>query len=119
METFQKIVLYSAIIILILALVVIGVLITSKEETVWPPVVPECPDWWKAQKQGDQSVCVNMKDLGICSAEKGQTHQIMNFNTPTFSGSNGSCAKYNWANKCNVSWDGITYGVSNPCDTSS
>jgi ribosomal protein L37AE/L43A len=27
--------------------------------------------------------------------------------------------EYNWAKKCNVSWDGITYGVENPCSTTS
>jgi hypothetical protein len=39
----------------------------------------------------------------------------MNFNTSAFTGSQGACNKYNWATKCNVTWDGITYGVSNPC----
>ena len=34
-----------------------------------------------------------------------------------FTGSNGTCAKYSWANKCDVSWDGITYGVENPCNS--
>ena len=43
------------------------------------------------------------------------TIQHMNFNLPAFTGSNGTCAKYNWANNCKVSWDGITYGVENPC----
>jgi hypothetical protein len=41
----------------------------------------------------------------------------MNFNDPAFSGSNELCAKYRWAKKCKISWDGITYGVDNPCQS--
>ena len=119
METFQKIVLFSAIIILILALVIMGVLLTSSNESEWPPVVSECPDWWASTKQGSENICVNVKDLGTCPPVSGQPHQVMNFNTSTFTGSNGTCAKYTWANKCNVTWDGITYGVSNPCESTS
>jgi hypothetical protein len=116
METFQKIVLFSAIIILILALVVMGITLSSAGTTQWPPVVPECPDWWEASGTGSEKICRNIKNLGSCAPKDG-TVQIMNFNTPTFSGSNGNCAKYTWAQKCNVAWDGITYGVANPCST--
>ena len=42
----------------------------------------------------------------------------MDFTTSSFTGSDGLCSKYNWANNCGVTWDGITYGVKNPCDTS-
>jgi hypothetical protein len=42
----------------------------------------------------------------------------MNFNLSPFTGDNGDCSKYNWATKCQVTWDGITSGVKNPCDTS-
>ena len=41
--------------------------------------------------------------------------KTMNFNQAPFNGTNGDCAKYKWANRCKLSWDGITYGVSNPC----
>jgi len=118
MEAFQKIVLFSAIIILILALILMGITLSSGSSVEWPPIVPECPDWWVARKVGSTNFCVNARDLGTCSAPtRGQDHQIMNFNTPTFTGSNGTCAKYKWANRCNVAWDGITYGVANPCES--
>ena len=41
----------------------------------------------------------------------------MDFNQAPFNGTDGDCAKYKWAykDKCNVTWDGINYGVSNPC----
>ena len=39
----------------------------------------------------------------------------MDFTQSPYTGSNGSCSKYNWAENCGVSWDGITYGATNPC----
>ena len=115
MEGFQKIVLIIAIIILIITLVVMGLALGSAAGESWPPLLPDCPDWWIADGSGNNSTCINIKDLGVCKAKSGDKHQTMNFNGSVFTGSNGLCAKYNWANKCKVSWDGITYGVENPC----
>ena len=118
MEGFQKMVLISAIIILIITLVIIGIALSyAKSEEEWPPVVPECPDYWVIDGSGSNINCINMKDLGVCPAKSGEEHQTMNFQSPLFSGDSGSCNKKNWADKCEVSWDGITYGVQNPCQT--
>ena len=118
--SFQKIVLFAAIIILIIALVVIGIALSvTKNRHKWPPIVSDCPDWWISDGSGNNSTCINVKDLGVCPAATGEPHQVMNFNQQQFTGSNGTCAKYTWANNCNVSWDGITYGVDNPCNSSS
>jgi hypothetical protein len=120
MEGFQKIVLFAAIIILIIALVFIGIsLSNAKASTTWPPMIPECPDYWKIDGSGNSATCTNVKDLGTCQPQGNQQHLTMNFNTPAFTGSNELCAKYNWANRCGVTWDGITYGVNNPCQTTS
>ena len=118
MEGFQKIVLYSAIIILIIALVMIGIsLSNAKDSQVWPPVVPQCPDYWVADGSGNNATCINLKDLGTCKATPGTRHLTMNFNNAPYVGTGSTCAKYTWAKKCGVSWDGITYGVNNPCQT--
>ena len=118
MEGFQKIVLYSAIIILIIALVIIGIaLVYAKDDQVWPPVVPNCPDYWVADGTGNNARCVNLKDLGTCQATGENKHLTMNFNNVPFVGADEACSKYTWAKKCGVSWDGITYGVNNPCQT--
>ena len=120
MEGFQKIVLFIAIIILIIALIFIGIaLYYSTNNKAWPPMVPDCPDYWNVDGSGNNTTCTNIKDLGTCPPLSGQKHLVMNFNIPAFSGDNSSCAKYTWAQKCNVSWDGITYGVNNPCQTTS
>jgi hypothetical protein len=118
MEGFQKIVLYSAIFILCIVLVFIGITLTQSTSQVWPPIVPQCPDYWAFDGSGNDAVCVNVKDLGTCSATNGEKHLSMNFNTAPFVGTNELCSKYTWANKCGLSWDGITYGVENPCQSS-
>jgi|UniRef100_A0A6C0EQ03 hypothetical protein len=117
MEGFQKIVLFSAIIILIIALVIIGISLIYSKDQKWPPIVPACPDYWQIDGSGNNTTCTNVLDLGSCPARNGKPHLVMNFNSPIFSGSNGVCAKYQWANNCGISWDGITYGVNNPCQT--
>jgi hypothetical protein len=113
MGKFQKIVLIIAVVILIILLLVMGSLMIYGSQNNWPPSVSTCPDWWIQDGSGS---CVNVKDLGVCDKQEGQEHQIMNFNVPTFSGDDAMCNKYTWANKCKVTWDGITYGVQNPCD---
>ena len=120
MDTFQKFVLFSAIIILIIALVFIGIALTySKNTATWPPMTPECPDYWTIDGSGNNARCVNVKDLGTCQSKSGDKHLTMDFNTSAFTGTNGMCAKYTWAKNCGISWDGITYGVNNPFQTSS
>jgi hypothetical protein len=115
MERFQKLVLVSAIILLVIILIFIGYSLAKGRKESWPPIVPECPDYWLSDGSGNNGVCVNTRDLGVCPAQPGNRHLIMNFNTPAFTGTNGLCQKYKWANGCKVAWDGITYGVSNPC----
>lgn len=110
MASFQTTLLIVALVILLIVLLVIGgSLKAAHANPKWPPMVPNCPDWWISDSSGNDTRCVNVKNLGTCS------EKTMNFNTAEFIGSNGPCAKYNWANKCKVSWDGITYGVNNPC----
>jgi hypothetical protein len=119
MEGFQKTVLIIATVILIITLILMGILLGNHSNETWPPTVPTCPDWWIMDGSGSNATCVNVKDLGVCPAQQGKKHQNMNFSSDTFTGTNGTCAKYTWANKCKVSWDGITYGVDSPCATTS
>ena len=63
MDGFQKIVLYSAIIILIIVLVVIGLALSYAKDESWPPMVPSCPDWWIIDGSGNGATCIDIKDL--------------------------------------------------------
>ena len=118
MKLFQKIVLFIAIILLIIILTFISISLAGKAPNqTWPPIVSSCPDYWVIDGSGNNTTCTNVKDLGVCPAQSGKKHQIMNFQGSAFTGDSGSCNKYNWAKKCKVSWDGITYGVQNPCQS--
>ena len=115
--SFQKAVLMIAVVFLILFLVLIGVALNnSTNEAEWPPIVGNCPDFW-VDLSGNGSMCFNSHHLGTCPAfiPTADDLKTMNFNQAPFNGTDGLCAK--WANKCGVTWDGITYGVTNPCAT--
>lgn len=109
MNTFQKTVLIAALIVLILCMVFIGYSLQTGVKNVWPPNVPICPDYWTVDGSGNDYKCLNTQNLGTCGLKE------MSFNTPTYTGSMGMCNKYTWANNCKLAWDGITYGVNNPC----
>jgi len=117
MGPFQKIITIIAIIILTINLVVIAIALQNSKNVNWPPIVSSCPDYWLSDGSGNNLTCTNTRDLGSCKPTSGENHLIMNFNKPPFTGANGECAKYTWANKCNVAWDGLNYGVNNPCVT--
>jgi hypothetical protein len=115
---YQKIVIAVASITLIVLLIVIGYSIHSTTSTTaWPPIVNNCPDYWK-DYSGNGEQCVNAHHLGTCNIPTPDDRNAKNFNTAPFMGDMGTCEKYNWANACGVTWDGITYGVANPCDDS-
>jgi hypothetical protein len=117
MESFQQFILFSAIIVLIITLIFIGMALSYSKDQKWPPMTPECPDYWIVDGSGNNATCINMKDLGTCPPRSGDQHLRMDFNSAAFKGDNEMCAKYTWAKKCGVSWDGITYGVNNPCQS--
>ena len=115
---FQKIVLTVAIVILIIILVIIGLTLSkANAEEEWPPVVGDCPDYW-VDMSGNGEECFNSHSLGRCNVPSEGEKGTMNFNQSPFTGDNGECSKYNWANTCQITWDGITSGVKNPCNTS-
>jgi hypothetical protein len=111
MATFQKITLMIAgILLLICIIIIILIFLFPNTKQVWPPLLANCPDYFVDLK-GDGSNCVNKLSLGNCS-------NIPDFTQPPYIGSGGNCVKYTWANKCKLTWDGLTYGVQNPCTTS-
>ena len=116
---FQKTVLIIATVLLIVILVVIGILLSKTSESdSWPPIVGDCPDFW-VDMSGNGEACFNSQSLGTCNLPSKDKQNTKNFNEAHFNGENEECSKYKWANTCKVTWDGITSGVSNPCDTTS
>ena len=118
METsFQTIVLIIAILFLTIFLVLIGLSLSNSSSSIsWPPLVSNCPDYW-VDLLGNGSKCLNLQGLGTCPdyIPTKNNQNTMDFSKAPFIGINGNCAKYKWANNCKLSWDGLTYGVQNPC----
>jgi Plasmodium falciparum domain of unknown function (CPW_WPC) len=106
MGGFQKMVILLFILLLIIILFIVGFTLSSKQDKTWPPIVGDCPDYW-LDANGDGSKCQNVKRLGTC-------YEDMDFTTNNFL---SVCNKYQWANKCGVTWDGITNLGSDPCNT--
>ena len=121
MANFQSTILSIAIIMLLLSLIFIGTsLKNAKGNQTWPPIIASCPDYW-VDISDNGSACLNSKNLGKCALNTGggQTN-TMDFTAPQFVGTSGTCNKKKWAANCSikkspVTWDGITYGVSDPC----
>jgi hypothetical protein len=107
MASFQKTLLVIAAIVLIISFIVISIMIyNAKEKDKWPPIVSKCPDWWT---EGEDGKCSNTKNIGTCST--------YDPSAIVYTGSNGPCERYKWATGCGAAWDGVTYGVDNPCDS--
>jgi hypothetical protein len=94
--TFQKIVLTTAIVILIFALIIIGILLYNKQYDIkFPPEVGNCPDYYVSAPKG---VCKN--EIGIKTLQQScDSVSFKNFKNKD---------KCQWANGCGVTWDGIT-----------
>ena len=122
--SFQSTILTIAIIVLIIVLILIGIMLSKSSNSAvdWPPIVGDCPDYWIDTSTGSEesgSACLNTKSLGTCNipSRSSLTPNNKDFSVAPFTGSNSTCAKYKWAKNCAVTWDGITSGIKNPCDT--
>ncbi len=113
---FQKIVIIIFLLILVVALILIGMKMDKKINN-WPPYIANCPDYW-LDLGGDGSQCFNSKELGLCNIPISRTDKnTKDFTASAYTGSDGLCTKKKWANACGVAWDGINYGVKDPCET--
>ena len=115
MGGFQKITLLIALMILLLIFLFLGGSLAYASKNVPDaPIISQCPDFWEIEETPTGAKCVNIQNLGICPAANGDEHLIVDFNSGNFT---NNCAKYTWANNCNIAWDGLTYGIANPCTT--
>ena len=118
MTPFNKIVLTIATVVLIISLVVVVFLvIASNENEKFPPLIPDCPDYWDLN--------INFNDNDHTKSISCINRSTVNTPAPSNSKHDKSCASYdvltgnitaednlthkcNWATKCNVVWDGVT-----------
>lgn len=105
--TFQSTVMTVAIIFLIVSLCFIGLaLYNQKYKSEFPPVIPNCPDYWDMSG----NMCNPHPKVGNQSAA---CTVPMDFNSGAWA-AGGKCAKYKWAKECNLTWDGIT-NIADTC----
>ena len=125
MDSFQKIVLAIATVILILILTIIGVMLSKyKNKVTYPPVANTCPDYWKISTDGlscslPTSSAVNVGSiynsdgsLAISSADTygyDSTKNTINFTDGGWSTSKSAvCAQKDWTGTYNIIWDGVS-----------
>lgn len=109
LNKFNKTILFSALIILIIVLIVVGIMLKKALfNTNYPPVISDCPDYWDVSlNNNNQVTCKNIvkRNSGTC---KNDSYPVEQFYEYASNKSDVICAKYKWAKKCDISWDGIT-----------
>ena len=107
---FQSIVMMVATILLILSLTLIGISLSNlNSEVKYPPLISDCPDYWTVEKTVNSNgntdfKCINAKSLGT----NGNNCKEYDNSLSIYKGTGGLCQKKKWANKCNITWDGVT-----------
>jgi hypothetical protein len=107
----------AGILLLICIVIMIIIFLYPNTKQVWPPMVANCPDYF-VDTNGDGSKCDNPLELKGNSTCLIGTGKNLSLTAPNFT-LDSTCEKYNWATQCGVTWDGLTYGVSNPCTNNS
>ena len=97
---FQTMVLTIATSTFILMMIIVAIMIKqAKAGQLWPPYVPQCPDYFEIKEDGK---CDNVKGLGNNCANPAD------FSSDRFKGVKGRIARCKWAKDCGLAWDGIT-----------
>tara|TARA_B100001142_G_scaffold317321_1_gene358140 strand:- start:2070 stop:2432 length:363 start_codon:yes stop_codon:yes gene_type:complete len=107
---FYKSISILALIVLIVCLgFVASALQVSSADTVFPPNISECPDFFVKEKNkiSDATQCkANYGTATESCAKKSFDDDI--YQNPGMGPSSGVCEKKKWAMDCGVNWDGIT-----------
>ena len=105
---YYKMVTIIALVVLIICLAFVGAALSkSSKNSIFPPQVSECPDFYvkdeltgncetdKYDKISDECYSINFSN-------------DTEYNNPGMGSTSGMCKKKNWAKGCNINWDGIT-----------
>lgn len=132
MQMFHIIVLTIAIIVLILALTLVGLLLGNRSTTnAFPPIYSTCPDYWTVAQDGSSCIIPTAQSsLNVGSLYTNGTLSLTAQSTPGYAydtpnnqylinfsdpGWQGICSLGTWANNNGVVWDGVTN--YNQCST--
>ena len=141
----KGVVIFFGILLVVILIFLGVTLNKSNASEPWPPATSACPDYWLDFPYNAQgapkpnyvagSQCVGTNDASGVGMNLGKSITATGTNPKdpsgpsvtgvynlsgtydgyTFTGTNGACHKRDWATANGISWDGITYGVSNPC----
>lgn len=140
---FQLVVIIILGILLIITLIAFYYIATSSGNNIkFPPSIPICPDYYYQTTSTDKNIirCTAMsnmkyiitdqinndKRLGLDPTirRKKVGEKVDNCTNPKFpphfyTGTAANCNKYRWVRGCYSipAWEGISYGVRNPCHT--
>jgi hypothetical protein len=107
MELYQRVVLGLAIVLLIAAYIMIYFTLVDNNKN-WPPSVAKCPDYWVYNATSD--MCESINDFNVGTSDS--KYPDVDGETLT---QKSTCDKYKWAKEKEVSWEGLSYGVSMDC----
>ena len=125
---------FQLVVIIILGVLLIITLLSfyyiatrSGDDIPFPPSIPICPDYYYQVHSNDGKIrCKAMPSIAAAiDAVRGKDDDFRKgcknpaFFPRHYSGTNANCEKYKWYAGCNYipAWEGVTYGVQNPCAT--
>ena len=127
---FQSIVIIILGILLVITIISFCYIAATPGKVPYPNSIPVCPDYYFQSgpiSPNGSVTCTALPSMKSALQGAGVTSDNLDYCTnPTFSsafytGTKANCLKYNWDNgaqcKSVPSWEGITYGVRNPCAT--
>ena len=97
----------GTIVFLIIILCIVGyyMSISNKNQT-YPPSIADCPDYYSLDSAGSCKIGTNIiASQTTCNVED---FKHAKYKKEGIDFTSGLCAKKMWANKCEVTWDGIT-----------
>lgn len=111
LSLFNKIVLYTAVIILSISLITLGIFLSkSMFEDSYPPIISDCPDYWDVSYNSNNDIiCKNTSTINEGRGDAACTnYPVTEFESSGSDKYSVICEKYKWAKRCNLAWDGIT-----------
>jgi hypothetical protein len=122
---FQAIVIIILGILFIITLIAFYYIATARGNNMpFPPSIPICPDYYyQTALTPDGTVSCKAMPNMVRTLRRSDvnSNECLNptFSSEYYTGTNANCLKYNWSQNCNSipAWEGITYGVHNPCAT--
>jgi hypothetical protein len=125
---FQSIVIIILGILLIITIISFYYIASTPAQVPYPKSIPVCPDYYFQSGVTSSNGSVSCKALPTMEQKLNDViktgWQVRACSAPVFpsnyyTGTRANCLKYNWVKSCMSvpAWDGISYGVQNPCAT--